>query len=221
MLTKALAIFYKDFQSELRTRYAVNSLIMFILVAVSVILFSIGNEKINSPLTAGLYWVTVFFASMSGLSRVFVSEEDRGTSLTLQLLAPPSTILTGKLFFNLVLIFLINFFITILFFIFFSNFILLNFWLFVVAFILSNVGLAVSSTIIASIIAKTSSRGSLYSVLSFPIILPLLIESVQLTLNSINGASFGDSHIELLIIFCYDAVMVTASYMLFDLIWLE
>jgi heme exporter protein B len=221
MFSKAVALFYKDFQSELRTRYAINSLIMFILVAVSIILFSIGNEKINPGLTAGLYWVTVFFASMSGLSRVFVSEEDRGTSLTLQLLASPSTILTGKLFFNLVLIFLIDFFITILFFIFFSNFVLLNFALFIVVFVFSNFGLAVSSTIIASIIAKTSSRGSLYSVLSFPIILPLLIESVQLTLNAINGASFGDSQIELLIIGCYDVVMITASYMLFDLIWKE
>jgi heme exporter protein B len=221
MLTKAVALFYKDFQSELRTRYAVNSLVMFILVAVSVILFSIGNEKVTPGLTAGLYWVTVFFASMSGLSRVFVSEEDRGTSLTLQLLASPSTILTGKLLFNLVLIFLIDFFITILFFIFFSSFVLLNFALFIVVFIFSNFGLAVSSTIIASIIAKTSSRGSLYSVLSFPIILPLLIESVQLTLNAINGASFGDSRVELLIIGCYDVVMITASYMLFDLIWKE
>lgn len=221
MLAKAVALFYKDFQSELRTRYAVNALIMFILVAVSVILFSIGNEKINSGLTAGLYWVTVFFASMSGLSRVFVAEEDRGTSLTLQLIASPTTILTGKLLFNLVLIFLINFFITILFFIFFSSFQILNFAVFVLTFLLSNIGLAISSTIIASIIAKTSSRGSLYSVLSFPIILPLLIESVQLTLNSINGVSFGDSNVEFLIIFCYDVVMITASYMLFDLIWKE
>jgi len=221
MFSKAIALLYKDYQSELRTRYAVNSLLMFIIVAVSVILFSIGNQKISAGLTSGLYWVTIFFASMSGLSRVFVSEEDKGTSMTLQLIASPGTVLTGKLLFNIVLVFSISFFITLLFFVFFGNFVLLNYGLFITTFVLSNLGLAVTSTLIAAIIAKTSSRGSLYSVLSFPIILPLLIESVQLTLNSINGASFGDSQAEIIIIFCYDVVMFTASYMLFDLIWKE
>ena len=101
MKIKSYALFQKDFNSELRTRYAVNSLAMFILVALSVILFSIGNERISSALTSGLFWVVIFFTAMSGLSRAFVSEEERGTSLTLQLIASPSTIFTGKLLFNL------------------------------------------------------------------------------------------------------------------------
>ena len=51
MISKAYALFKKDFSSELRTRYAINSLAMFIIVAISVILFSIGNEPINQNLT--------------------------------------------------------------------------------------------------------------------------------------------------------------------------
>ena len=44
---KAYALFKKDLRSELRTRYAINSLAMFIIVAISVILFSIGQERIS------------------------------------------------------------------------------------------------------------------------------------------------------------------------------
>ena len=84
---KYIFIFKKDWQSELRTRYAINALAMFILVTISVILFSIGQEKISEYLTGGLLWVVIFFSAMSGLSRAFVSEEERGTTLTLQLIA--------------------------------------------------------------------------------------------------------------------------------------
>ena len=100
MKIKAYALFKKDLHSELRTRYAVNSLVMFIIVAISVILFSIGNERISQSLTGGLFWVVIFFSAMSGLARAFVSEEERGTTLTLQLIASPSTVFSGKLLFN-------------------------------------------------------------------------------------------------------------------------
>ena len=74
MVGKTYALYRKDYHSELRTRYAVNSLAMFIIVAISVILFSIGNEQITQSLTSGLFWVVIFFSAMSGLARAFVSE---------------------------------------------------------------------------------------------------------------------------------------------------
>jgi heme exporter protein B len=219
MKYKSYSLFQKDFHSELRTRYAVNSLAMFILVALSVILFSIGNERINPALTGGLFWVVIFFTAMSGLARAFVSEEERGTSLTLQLIAAPSTIFTGKLLFNLILVFTMNIIITLLYSALFEEFVIRNLILFILAFILGNIGIAVSSTIIAAIIAKAGSKGTLYPVLSFPILLPLIITSVRLTLFSIEGNTFDSSEVELLIIACYDIIMISASYMLFDFIW--
>ncbi|NCS88102.1 MAG: ABC transporter permease [Ignavibacteria bacterium CG2_30_36_16] len=216
---KAYALFRKDLHSELRTRYAVNSLAMFIIVAISVILFSIGQERINENLTAGLYWVVIFFSAMSGLARAFVSEEERGTSLTLQLIASPSTVFSGKLIFNLALVFAMNTVISLLYAALFEGFVLQNFVLFLITFVLGNIGLAVSSTIIAAIIAKAGSKGTLYPVLSFPILLPLILTSVSLTLNSINGTSFEDSIFEIAIVACYDIIMISTSYMLFDFIW--
>ena len=219
MKFKWYSLFQKDFHSEIRTRYAVNSLAMFILVALSVILFSIGNERITAPLTAGLFWVVIFFTAMSGLARAFVSEEERGTSLTLQLIAAPSTIFTGKLLFNLILVFIMNITITLLYSALFEEFVIRNLVLFILTFFLGNIGIAVSSTIIAAIIAKAGSKGTLYPVLSFPILLPLIITSVRLTLFSIEGTTFDSAKVELLIIACYDVIMVSASYMLFDFIW--
>jgi len=192
---------------------------MFIIVAISVILFSIGNERIPGNLTAGLYWVVIFFSAMSGLGRAFISEEERGTSMTLQLIASPSTVLSGKIIFNIILVFAMNIVITLLYSALFDEFVIRNFSLFLLNFIIGNLGLAVSATIIAAIIAKAGSKGTLYPVLSFPILLPLILTSAKLTLFSIEGAAFGDAVFELAIVACYDVIMISASYMLFDFIW--
>ncbi len=220
-MIKSYYLFKKDWHSELRMRYAINALVMFILVTISVILFSIGQEKISEYLTGGLLWVVIFFSAMSGLSRAFVSEEERGTTLTLQLLASPSTIFSGKLLFNLVLVFLMNIVITLLYGLLFESFVINNFWLFVIAFIIGNIGIAISSTIIAAIISKASGKGTLYPVLSFPILLPLILVLLQLTKFAIDGKSISASFVELAVLVCYDVIMITASYLLFDFIWKE
>ncbi len=216
---KAYYLFKKDWQSELRTRYAINALAMFILVTISVILFSIGQEKISEHLTGGLLWVVIFFSAMSGLSRAFVSEEERGTTLTLQLIAAPSTIFNGKLIFNLLLVFLMNIAITFLYAILFDSFVINNVSLFLIAFLLGNIGIAVSSTTIAAIISKASAKGTLYPVLSFPILLPLILTLLELTKFAIDGDTIEESFVEIAVLVCYDVIMLTASYMLFDFIW--
>ena len=218
---KAYSLFKKDWQSELRTRYAVNALAMFILVTISVIMFSLSGEKINEYLTGGLLWVVIFFSAMSGLSRAFVSEEERGTTMTLHLIASPSTTFLGKLIFNLVLVFIMNFAITFLFLILFESFIIKNVLLFCFVFVLGNIGIAISSTIIAAIISKASSKGTLYPVLSFPILLPLILVLLELTKFSLDGNSIVSSWVEISILICYDAIMLTASHLLFDFIWKE
>jgi len=218
---KAYSLFKKDWKSELRTRYAVNALAMFILVTISVIMFSIGSEKISEYLTGGLLWIVIFFSAMSGLARAFVSEEERGTTLTLHLIASPSTIFSGKLIFNLLLVFLMNFVISILFSMLFNSFIIKNYGLFAIAFLFGNIGIAISSTIIAAIISKASSKGTLYPVLSFPILLPLILTLLELTKFAMDGNSIEASFVEIAVLICYDIIMLSASYLLFDFIWKE
>lgn len=214
-------LFKKDLHSEIRNRYAINSLAMFIIVTISVILFSVGNETISDYLAGGLYWVVVFFTGMSGLSRAFVSEEERGTTLTLQLIAKPGTVLSGKLLFNLVLAFAMNIVITILYSALFSAFVIDSLLVFFVTFILGTFGIAISSTIIAAIISKASSKGTLYPVLSFPILLPLILILINLTKLSMDGASFGEAFTDIAFLGSYDVVMISVSYLLFDFIWKE
>lgn len=218
-MKKAYYIFYKDFSSELRMRYAINALIMFAVVAVSTILFSIGSEKAPQNVYAGLFWVVVFFSAMSGLSRNFVSEEERGTNLILSLIAHPISIFVGKFFFNLILIIFINLIIAFLYFFLFTDFIIKNWLMFTLSFFLGNLGIAASSTIIAAIISKANVKGTLYPVLAFPVLLPLILILIEITKAAMEGNPISSMQAEFMVLISYDVIMFTASILVFDIIW--
>jgi heme exporter protein B len=219
MFARAWTVFLKDFRSELRTRYALNALVMFVITTLSVILFAIGNENVSPEVLSGVLWIIIFFSAMSGLSRTFVSEEERGTVLTLQLMARPITVYIGKFLFNLILLGALNAFTVILYLIFITNFTIGNYGIFIPTMILGTIGLASASTIIAAIIAKANTRGTLYPVLSFPILLPLLLTVINATKLSVDGAPVSDAAGEFQILVSYAVVVTAVSYVLFDFVW--
>lgn len=220
-ISATLTIFKKDLRSELRTRYALNALIMFVITTLSVILFAIGNESVSPELLSGVLWIIIFFSTMSGLSRSFVSEEERGTVMTLHLIARPLTIYFGKLLFNLILLGALNIFTVILYLLFVTGFTVGNYLIFSVTILLGTLGLASASTIIAAIIAKANTKGTLYPVLSFPILLPLLLTVINGTKLSVEGAVFGDAVGEFQVLISYLVVITVISYLLFESIWKE
>lgn len=211
-------IFKKDFKSELRNRYVINSLLMFVLVTISIIKFSIGEEKVDTDILSGLLWIVIFFAAISGLARVFIKEEEKETSFALKLSIDPISIFIGKLFFNLTLTFFVNIFIFILY-ILITNFDIKNFPAFVIILILGNLGLVSASTIIAAIISKANTKGTLYPVLAFPVMLPLLITVINATKLASSGASTGEMFNEYQILFSYSVVVITVSLLLFKFVW--
>jgi heme exporter protein B len=216
------ALVRKDIHSELRTRYALNALIMFVVVAVATILFALRSDQPTSSVLAGLYWVVVFFTAMSGLSRTFVSEEERGTTMTLQLVATPSTVYFAKLIFNTALTISLTLAVTILYMTVFSDtFVIQTMSTFLVTVILGSLGFASASTIIAAIVAKANTRATLYPVLSFPILVVLLMTVMSATTKALDGEGFEAALGDFQILAGYILAMTGGSYLLFEYVWKE
>ena len=114
-MRQTFEILKKDMLSEMRSRYVINSLLMFVIVVISVLKFSIGDEKVSVEILSGLLWIAIFFSASSGLARVFIKEEEKETSFALKLSSEPTQIFIGKLLFNLFLVFTLNIFIFLLF----------------------------------------------------------------------------------------------------------
>jgi len=218
-MSSTYAVVVKDIQSELRTRYALNALVMFVVTTVAIILFALRGDQPSNTILAGMFWVVVFFTSMSGLSRAFVSEEERGTSLTLQLMAAPSVIYFGKLLFNVFLTLTLVLGVTIVYTLVFPGFTIQSLDIFLVTVFLGGLGLASAATIIAAIIAKANTRGTLYPVLSFPILIVLLMTVMSATVKSLDGEPFSEAIGDIMVLVSYCMVMTAGSYLLFDFVW--
>jgi heme exporter protein CcmB len=147
---KAGWLLFKDLKSEFRTRYALNAIFMFGLTTLTVVSFSIGGISSNTRITSSLFWLVIFFSSMSGLAQVFVKEEESKTVNVLKLSASPGIVLAGKLLFNLVLLLILELVIVPLFII-WMNLSILNIWLFLSVLLLGSLGLACATTITAAI----------------------------------------------------------------------
>lgn len=218
-LVAIFAVVAKDVRSELRTRYALNALLMFVITSVATILFALKDDQIGTDILAGMFWVVVFFTAMSGLSRIFVSEEERGTTLTLQLLASPSIIYFGKLLFNAGLTLLLTAAVAILYVLVFPAFVIQSPAIFITTLCLGGLGFAAAATILAAIIAKAHAKGTLYPVLSFPVLIPLLMTVMQSTTKALDGENFSAAFGDFQILIAYVLIMIGGSYLLFDYVW--
>jgi heme exporter protein B len=213
------AMVAKDVKSELRTRYALNALLMFVVTSVATIVFALRGDEPNIEILSGMFWVVIFFTAMAGLSRIFVSEEERGTTLTLQLVASPSVVYFGKLIFNSGLTLLLSSAVTLLYVVVFPTFVIKSMSIFACTVILGSLGFASAATLIAAIISKANTKGTLYPVLSFPILIPLLMTVMKLTSSSLEGNLFTAVLGEFQILVSYVLVLTAGSHLLFDHVW--
>ena len=215
---KILTIFKKEMLSEFRTRYAFNAIIMFSLVTLTVVSFSLGISRPGPEVMAALFWIILFFAAASGLAQVFVKEEEARTAGFLRLYAPATAVLIGKIIFNLFLLICMTVLLVPLYIILLDT-VPQNFILFLMGLLLGIIGLAGSTTIIAAIVSRASIKGALFAVLSFPVLLPLLVAAIEITLVSFTGGNFAAAGSALQLLLAYDVVMLTLSIMLFDFVW--
>ena len=220
LISKALAVYAKDMRLELRTKYAINAILMFGITTLTVVSFSVGQSGLAPKLLSALFWVVMFFSAMSGLAQVFIREEESGTALALKLSAAPDSIYWGKLAFNVTLLVLMTVIITPIFFI-FTDAPTDNVWLFLLVLIAGIVGLCGATTLVAAIIARASVKGALFAVLSFPLLLPLLLVLVKATEKVLLGVSFASVAIELQFLVAFAVVMIVGSVMLFRFVWLD
>ena len=212
------AVCQKEIKSELRTRYALNAMVLFAVTTVTVVGMGTAQTGINARTQAALFWIVVFFSAMSALAQVFVKEEESGTALALKLSARSDAVYFGKLLFNLILLGALQLLLTPLF-ILLVGMQVAQWQIFIPVIILGTIGLAGATTIVAAIVAQASVRGALFAVLSFPLLLPLLIAAIGGTQAAMDPAGAASAVAELKLLSAYALAMITGSWLLFDFVW--
>ena len=209
----------KDFRVEFRNRYALNVSISFAAISTMAVSLTLGGAPISIMMQSILFWIILFFSAMNGLSHIFIREEEQGTSLFLRLNATPDVVLTSKLIFNISLFFVLQVVITPLF-IFFLQMEIRSILPFIANLLAGGFALTSSTTILAAIVAKAGGRGSLFTVISFPLTLPVLWTSINATLQSLEDPLYS-GYGNLIFLLAFSGALISLSYILFEYIWMD
>ncbi len=216
-----IAVLNKDLRSEIRTRYGITTLALFVVTVVSLLAYATAEEPLDKPIVAGVIWILMFFTAMSGLGRGFMSEEERGTSLYLRLSAPTSSVYWGKLAGNLVFSLLSNLALILLFLILMPLVHVGSIGLLLLTVVLGSCGLATVVTITSAIVAKAGSRNALLPVLSFPLLLPLVMPGIQATLYALAGLELADAWGDVSVMIAHTGIVAVVSWLVFGVLWEE
>ncbi|MBC8162826.1 MAG: heme exporter protein CcmB [Roseiflexaceae bacterium] len=218
-----LAVFRKDLRIELRSRYALNALLLFAVSTVVAISLGLGpiaprDNRDLKLIQAALMWVALLFAAFTGLARAFVQEEDTRTATALRLAAPPLAVYLGKLLFNLLLLLVLDAVIAALF------IAMLRVGvgaplMFAAVLAVGSCALVAATTLIAAIIARASAKGALFAVLSFPLLIPPLVVAIRGTAFALEGESWAVGAAPIQVLLAYTLALFVASLFLFKSVW--
>jgi heme exporter protein B len=219
VLKRINGVLQKELKTEIKNLSSASAVFLFVLTSVIIISYAISAKHISDELFAGITWVLIFFTSMIGQSRIFVDEEERNTWLFLKINSDSTSIFFGKILYNILFGLIANSLGVFLLILFNSNFEIAHLDLFWLCVLVGSFGISASSTIISALIAKSSSKGALFPVLAFPLLLPILLLAIDATILSIVGASFDRIYADVNMIIGYGGAVATASYLLFDFIY--
>lgn len=218
---KSIAVFRKEIAMEFRSRIALSALFLFMVITISTIAFTTAGERVEKYIASALLWIVLFFGSMTGLSRTFVMEEERGTSLLLKLSSRPIEVFFGKLLFTITLSMSLSILGAGLFLFFLPSLIIGNMMLYWIMVIILSVCMASAITAIAAIISKANGKGALFPVLSFPVLLPPALLGIEALSMAIHGANISEAGSTIIVLLSYAGIMISVSSLLFEFIWNE
>jgi len=208
----------KDFLVEFRSRFALNVSASFAAIVTIAISLTAGGVPFPANVQAIILWIIIFFSAMNGLSHIFVREEDQGTALFLRTAVDVDSVFVSKFIFNQAFMAVILAVVTPLY-LFFLQVRVVHAAHFIFSIAAGGFSMAAATTILAAMVAKAGGKGSLFTIISFPILLPVLWISVSSTSAALNAAPPAGG--SLLFLLAFSGFISVISFLLFRFIWLE
>jgi heme exporter protein B len=213
------AILRKDLRVELRTFESIPAMTLFAVTTFVLFHFGLDRATLEGDLASGVFWVTILFASVLGLNRLFVAEEEQG-GFDGFLLAPVdrTALFVAKgtalfLFLCAVEVVAVPAFAILL--LGPSPWPALLGLLVVLA--LANAGIAIVGTLIAGIAVRTRARDLIGPLITLPLLVPVVLSASQATVPLF--AEIGAQTLPgrwLAILAIYDLIFGLVAYGVFD-----
>jgi heme exporter protein B len=213
------ALLRKELLVELRTLESVPGMSLFAVTTFVVFHFALNRSSVEGDLASGILWVTLLFAAILGINRLFVADADQG-GFDGFLLAPVdrSAMFVAKALTLTIYLVVLEIVAVPAFAI-----LLLGTPLgpalpgLVLMLLLGDLGVAVIGTLVAALAVQTRSRDLLGPLLALPLFVPIVIGGARGTAPLLALAHrSGPAARWLLTLGLYDLVFGLIAYALFD-----
>lgn len=218
-LTQVFALIRKEFLIELRQRYALGGIALYLVSSIFVVYMALNlkNATIHPVIWNAILWVIMLFAAANSIAKSFISER-KGLLLYYYTIAGPGAIIFSKIIYNTLLMLILILLGTGLYSLVLGNPVQ-DMVVFGIAILLAALGFSSSFTMISSIASKATNSSTLMAILGFPIILPILLMVLKITKNAIDGLPADSSYGEMLTLVAIIAITLTSSLLLFPYLW--
>jgi heme exporter protein B len=218
-LKTALVVLRKDLLLELRAFETLPAMVLFSIATFVIFHFGLNRATIDGQLAGGVLTVTLLFAAMLGINRLFVAEREQG-GFDAFLLAPVdrSALLVAKAMALLIFLVVLEAIAVPAF-----ALLLLGPPLFpvlpglIVVLVLGDIALAVIGTLVSAIAVHTRARDLTGPIIGLPLLIPALIATARGAGPLFAAHGSGSPPAKwLAILALYDLVFALLSYAVFD-----
>jgi heme exporter protein B len=219
MRSTVAALLVKDLRLELRTRESVPAMVLFSIATYVVFHFGLDRDRIEGDLAAGVLLVTLLFAAILGVNRLFVAEYEQG-GFDGFLLAPVdrTALLVAKAaalfaFLCVVEIVAIPAFALLL----LGPPLTQGLAQLTLVIVLTNAGIAVVGTLVAGLAIQTRARDLIVPLLALPLLVPVLLAAARCATPLLqDGGAEALPGNWLAILGIYDLLFGLIAYAVFD-----
>lgn len=214
LISEILFLLKKEVTLELRQKYALSGILLYVTSTVFVIYLSF--VKVEPNVWNTLFWIVSLFASINAVLKSFVHENSARQLFYYQLVNPIAVILS-KIIYNISLLFVINI----------ITFLALGLMVgnpvhdtpqYFLAITLGSIGFSITFTFISAIAAKANNSATMMAILSFPAVLPILISLIRLSKSAIRMTDTSWTQ-DVLTLGAIDLILVALCFLLFPFLW--
>ncbi|MCX7728993.1 MAG: heme exporter protein CcmB [Bacteroidia bacterium] len=207
----------KEFTLDFRQSTSIASILAYLLS----VLFSVSllfKNKHTAVSYSSVFLIIFLFTSILSSYRNFI-RENSDNGLFNYIMYSPFIYVVGKMVYLIVLNFIVGLLLIGLFIMFNGN-LIEDYLLFILNLFGLSVGLGALLTLVGYMSSKTDGNFALMSIMSFPLLLPLMIISAKLSVAAIQGISaMAGKYVVSL--FSMDVIIISLSVILFQQIWTE
>lgn len=207
----------KEFLLEFRQKSTIGGVLVYVIgtIFVSALCF---KGKLDKPTWNALFWVITLFTSVTISGKSFLKETG-GQALFNFLHYSPQQFIIAKILYNMVFMLCLSF-VTFFFYAFFIKNEVENLSLFFIVLILASSGLAGILSLMSAISSKASGNFAIMSILSFPVLMPLILVVIRLSKQAVDGLEWAGVGFDFIVILATLNVLTLAlSFLLFPYLW--